>query len=92
MRAAFVTPKHDPGASTNGIGHSLFPGLQRITGPERNLHDWMDFSLLPAFDQVAQYFYFTAYAGSANVDGLTLKLFVPTPPAIRSNSVGKHVN
>ena len=49
----------------------------------------MDFSLLPAFDKVAQYFYFTVYAGSANVDGLTLKVFAPTPPALRSNSVAK---
>jgi len=92
MRAAFETAKNDAGASTNGIGPSLFPGLPGITGPESNLNIWMDFSLLPAFDKVAQYFYFTVYAGSANVDGLTLKLFVPTPPAIRSNSVGKHVN
>ena len=92
MRAAFEAAKNDPGASTNGIGPSLFPGLPGITGPERNLNDWMDFSLLPAFDKVAQYFYFTVYAGSANVDGLTLKLFVPMPPALRSNSVGKHVN
>jgi hypothetical protein len=45
----------------------------------------MDFSLLPAFEKVAQYFYFSIYAVSANVDGLTLKVFAPTPPALRSN-------
>jgi hypothetical protein len=45
----------------------------------------MDFSLLPPFDKVAQYFYFTVTAGSANVDGLTLKIFSPTPPALRPN-------
>jgi hypothetical protein len=92
MRAAFETAKNDPGASTNGIGPSLFPGLPGITGPESNFHDWMDFSLLPAFDRVAQYFYFTVYAGSVNVDGLTLKLFAPIPPALRSNSVAKPAN
>jgi hypothetical protein len=92
MRAAFERAKNDSGASTNGIGPSLFPGLPGVTGPESNLHIWMDFSLLPAFEKVAQYFYFTVYAGSANVDGLTLKLFAPTPPAIRSNSVAKQVN
>ena len=92
MRAAFESAKNDPGASTNGIGPSLFPGLPGIAGPEENLNEWMDFSLLPAFDKVAQYFYFTVYAGSANVDGLTLKLFFPMPPALRSNSVAKPAN
>jgi hypothetical protein len=92
IRAAFESAKNDPGASTNGIGPSLFPGLPGITGPEGNLNEWMDFSLLPPFDKVAQYFDFTIYAGSANVDGLTLKLFVPMPLALRSNSVAKPVN
>jgi hypothetical protein len=92
MRAAFETAKNDPGASTNGLGPNLFPGLPGISGPEGNLSEWMDFSLLPAFDKVAQYFYATVYAGSANVDGLTLKLFVPMPPALRSNSVAKPGN
>ena len=92
MRAAFETAKNDPGASTNGIGPSLFPGLPGMTGPEGNLNEWMDFSLLPPFDKVAQYFYSTVYAGSADVDGLTLKLFVPMPPALRSNAVAKPGN
>ena len=92
MRAAFESAKNDPGASTNGIGPSLFPGLPGITGPEGNLNEWMDFSLLPPFDKVAQYFYSTVYAGSANVDGLTLKLFIPMPPALRSSSVAKPGN
>lgn len=92
MRTAFESAKNDPGAATNGIGPSLFPGLPGIAGPEGNLNEWMDFSLLPAFDKVAQYFYFTVYASTANVDGLTLKLLVPMPPALRSNSVAKPVN
>ncbi len=86
MRAAFDAVKHDPGASTNGIGPSLFPALPAITGPEANLNSWMDFTLLPTFEKVAPYFSFTVYALSANTDGLTLKLFAPLPPALRSNS------
>ncbi len=85
MRAAFEAVKNDPGTSTNGIGPSVFPGLPGITGPETSLRDWMDFSLLPPFDTVARYFYFSIYAGSANVDGLALKIFSPTPPALRAN-------
>ena len=85
MRAAFDAVKNDPGASTNGIGPSLFPGLPGVTGPETSFRDWMDFSLLPPFDKAAQYFSFSLYAGSANADGLTLKIFTPTPPALRGN-------
>jgi hypothetical protein len=87
MRAAFEAVKGDSGASTNGIGPSVFPGLPGISGPEKSLKGWIDFSLLPAFDKVAQYFNFDVYAGSANVDGLTLKAFSPIPPALRSNAV-----
>ena len=89
QRAVFEAAKNDPGASTNGIGPGLFPGLPGLTGPEKNLGAWMDFSLLPAFDKVAQYFYFAVYAGSANVDGLTFKVFAPTPPALRSSPGGR---
>ena len=36
----------------------------------------------PDFDPVAKYFYFSTYAGNANADGLTLKVFAPRPPAL----------
>ena len=52
----------------------------------------MDYSLAPPFEKVAPYFYFTVYGGSANVDGLTLKFYAPTPPALRSNAVVKAAN
>jgi hypothetical protein len=87
MRAAFEAVKHDPGASTNGIGPGLFPALPGLTGPEANLSAWMDFTLLPPFERVAPYFSFTVYALSANTDGLTLKLYAPAPAAVRNNFV-----
>jgi hypothetical protein len=42
--------------------------------------DWLDFSLLPEYDKVSKYFYFTVYAGSATTDGLTFNFFAPRPP------------
>jgi len=86
MRVAFEAARNDPGASTNGIGPSLFPGLPGLAGPEKSLAEWMDFSLLPPFDRVAPYFSFTLYAASANVDGLTFKIFVPLPPVPGSHT------
>jgi hypothetical protein len=52
-------------------------------GPRNVFKDWMDFSLLPPFDKVARYFYFSVYATSANADGLTFKWFAPTPPGLK---------
>jgi len=52
-------------------------------GPEKNFKEWMDLSLLPAYSKVAKYFHFTVYGASANVDGLTFKVFAPIPPALK---------
>jgi hypothetical protein len=46
------------------------------------LRAWADFSLLPDFDPVAKYFDLSVFAGNANADGLTLKVFTPRPPGL----------
>lgn len=43
---------------------------------------WLDFSLLPDYDAVAKYFYISEFAGSADADGLTFKVFTPRPPQL----------
>ena len=83
MRASFEGWKKEPSSITNATASSLLPGAIGMAGPERTFKEWMDFSLLPAYDKVAKYFHFTVYAGSANVDGLTLKIFTPIPPALK---------
>ena len=47
------------------------------------LLDWSDFTLLPPFGAVSKYFYYSVYAGRFSPDGFTLKIFAPTPPALR---------
>ncbi|MBE0543903.1 MAG: hypothetical protein IH623_21380 [Verrucomicrobia bacterium] len=76
--AAYQKGAATPRASSSGLNPltSAIP----IAGPERSLKEWMDFSLLPAFDNVGKYFHFAVHAGSANVDGLTLRWFYPAPP------------
>ena len=49
----------------------------------KGLKDWLDFSLLPPFDQIAKYFSFTVYSGSANADGLSYRIFSPVPPQLK---------
>ncbi len=43
---------------------------------------WMDYSLLPDFDKVAKYFYFSVAGGNVTADGLSFKLFAPRPPQL----------
>ncbi len=45
--------------------------------------EWADFSLLPDFDQVAKFFYLSVTGGSANSEGMTLKVFTPRPPQLK---------
>jgi hypothetical protein len=44
---------------------------------------WYDFTLLPPFDAVSKYFYFSVYAGGFSSDGFSLKVFMPTSPQLR---------
>ncbi len=43
---------------------------------------WLDFSLLPDYDTISKYFYISTFAGNANADGLTFKVFAPRPPTM----------
>ncbi len=68
MRAAFSLLKRPAATGT------------ALTAVPKNFRDWMDFSLLPDYDQVARYFYFSVYGGGATADGLYFKVFAPRPP------------
>jgi hypothetical protein len=63
------------------IPESLGVGL-----PRNGLTDWFDFSLLPPFERLEKYFYHTVYAGDGSVEGLTMRIFSPTPPGLRGQS------
>ena len=86
-RATFEAWKRN--SSTNAADFNPLPGMVTMPGALKSFQAWMDFSLLPAYDQVSKYFYFTVYGGSVNVDGLTLKLFAPVPPASKGSAVVK---
>jgi hypothetical protein len=56
---------------------------------EETFKDWVDFSLLPDFDTVSKYFYYTVYGSSANVDGLLFKMFWPVPPPLKKEPLNR---
>jgi hypothetical protein len=82
MRATFETWKKSPSSVTNSALGPLSGALP--VNPAASFAQWLDFSLLPPFEKVAKYFSFRVYGGSANVDGLTLKVFSPTPPLLKN--------
>ena len=73
MRAFFTNLKNSP----DTIPTEVDP-LSEAWG--KGSRDWFDFSLLPEYNKVSKYFYFTVYAGSATTDGLAFKFFAPRPP------------
>jgi hypothetical protein len=82
VRVLLETLKNDYGTVEKLL--LMMPFVPKPGGKDsKGLKDWVDFSLLPPFDQIAKYFYFTVYSGSANADGLSYKVFSPTPPQLK---------
>ncbi len=67
---------------TNSADSAPLPGMDFPLGIG-SFKDWMDFTLLPPFEQVAKYFYFSVYGLSVNAEGMTFKMFSPLPPELK---------
>jgi hypothetical protein len=86
LRSLFKMLKNQ--SSTGSAG-----GMNPMAALPKEVRDWLDFSLLPDYDQVAKYFYFSVYAGSTTADGLALKAFAPRPPQMNGEQpVAQPVN
>jgi hypothetical protein len=83
MRATFRMLKEGMEKQESSSPVDLISGSIPFAGPERNLKDWVDFSLLPDFDRVAKYFHFVLHTGGTSSEGITYKWFSPTPPQLR---------
>jgi len=82
VRTTLESLKNDSG--TVGKVLAMTPFAAKFNGKDgKGLKDWVDFSLLPPFDQIAKYFYFAVYSGSVDAEGLSYKMFVPTPPQLK---------
>ncbi|HEY3931465.1 MAG TPA: hypothetical protein VGM58_03755 [Verrucomicrobiae bacterium] len=78
MRTAFTLLKNQSSSA-----NSLNPLAGLPFGPSgKGFGDWMDFTLLPDFDAVSKYFYFSVYGGNATIDGISFKFFAPRPPQL----------
>ena len=79
MRESFMALKNSATDNPLSGGASAFGGLP-FAEPYKIFTEWMDFSLLPDFDKVSKYFYFSVSSGSVTADGLSFKVFAPRPP------------
>lgn len=70
MRSTFKLLKNSAQADA---ALKMFPPVVR---------EWADFNLLPEYELLQKYFYFSVFAANANADGLTLKMFHPRPPQL----------
>jgi len=77
LRAFFTALKNAPPDSRVNPFTALPLG-----SPGKFFGDWVDFSLLPDFDRVSKYFYFSVTGGGVTTDGLSFKVFAPRPPQL----------
>jgi len=81
MRAAFTALKNSSTDSPPSSGANAFSVLP-FASPEKIFGGWMDFSLLPEYDKVSKYFYFSVTSGNVTADGFSFKVFAPRPPQL----------
>ncbi|MDB6026913.1 MAG: hypothetical protein JWM68_3136 [Verrucomicrobiales bacterium] len=79
IRVAMDSVKKDP---TFGELFATGP-LGSQLADSKKFKEWCDFSLLPSYDAVSKYFYYTVYAGGFDATGFNMKFFAPTPPQLK---------
>ena len=84
MRVVFESLRKGSNSATNLGALNPIAGALGIASPDKDIKEWMDFSLLPPYEKIAKYFYFTIYSGDSTADSLSFKMFAPVPPALRS--------
>jgi hypothetical protein len=81
MREVLTALKKSPPDSPASGGANASSALP-LVAPEKIFSEWMDFSLLPDFDKVSKYFYFSVTGGDVTTDGLSFKVYAPRPPQL----------
>ena len=80
-RGALDATKKDPSAIASILGAGQISTFLGWVGGETNaMTEAFDLALLPAYDKVAKYFYLNVNALVVTPDGITFKMFTPTPP------------
>ncbi|HZM03175.1 MAG TPA: hypothetical protein VFC44_09135 [Candidatus Saccharimonadales bacterium] len=81
-RALLEALRQHPITLTDIFGESPLSVNPSAEEQVARLREWADFSLLPSFDVLSKYYYYSVYAGSFSPEGFTVKFFSPTPPKL----------
>jgi len=76
-RATVETLKKESGTLANLFNGTPLAG--RFGDGASKFKDWVDFSLLPSFDQIAKYFSINVWSGNVTSDAFSFKLYSPNP-------------
>jgi hypothetical protein len=81
-RASFEILKKESATLANLLGESALAGRLGMDR-DNKFKEWFDFSLLPSWDRIAKYFSSTVWAGALNSEGMSIKVFSPTPAQLK---------
>ncbi len=82
-RAHFETLKKESGTLANLFTASPLAGRFGMAGNSDRFKDWVDFSLLPPFDQVSKYFYHVVTSGAVTPQGFSIKVLSVRSPELK---------
>jgi len=83
VHAALDILKKESGSLASLIGRSPFAERFGLGEDDKKFREWFDLSLLPSFDKISKYFYLNVWSGSVGSEGLSFKVFSPTPPQLK---------
>jgi hypothetical protein len=89
IRTIFELAAKDPEMLGKFAGLNAAAGMSGMAAPEKTFKDWIDLSLLPPFEKVSKYFGMSVSSGGATTQGITYKLFSPTPQSLKAHTDSK---
>jgi hypothetical protein len=83
MHSMVEIVKKESGSLATLFSNLPLAGRLGMDEDSKKFKEWVDFSLLPSFDKISKYFYFSLFTGSVTPQGLEMKMFAPIPPQFK---------
>lgn len=83
VRHAVETLRKESGSLANLFAGTPLSAQLGMGDDSAKFKEWVDFSLLPPFDQISKYFYISVFSGSVTPEGFLLKVYSPAPPRMK---------
>jgi hypothetical protein len=83
MRSLLTILKKDSGALAMLISATPIGARLGWAEDSRGFKEWFDFALLPDYEKLSKYFYFSVYAINTTPEGVGLNAYSPVPPGLK---------